>query len=417
MSDHSSISAQSPQSALSSADADVIGRYVAHLERRGHGASTTKAYRNAVTHFLQCHPIAAPTLTETASTETVRTFLDEHLPTCRCTPSVVRARKTVRAALNQLLAMHGQPRVTQRDVPAPTATEASVIAFDVYLRDVCGLAMQTRRGRCREARQFLSYLFGSGSLIIDHITPSVLINYVTERACGARSPTATALVGALRSYLRFLRFEGALVNNLGDAIPSPARWSLAALPPALNDEQLARFWAVFDRTTAIGKRDYAMARCLVDMALRCHEVAQLDLEAIDWRDGVLTLTHNKVCRIDRLPLPGLTGNSLVDYLRHGRPASNSRALFVHHRAPLGQAVAVTTVRGAIRRAFQRAELPWSGTHVLRHTAARRMLQRGCSIKEIADVLRHRSIDTTAIYTKVDLPQLTCVAQPWPEERP
>lgn len=416
MSDQPCVRVQLLQSALSSADSDVINRYVAHLERRGHTASTTKAYRNAVVHFLQWHPIAAPSLAEAASTEIVRVFLDEHLPTCHCFPSVVRSRKTVRAALNQLLTMNGQPRVIQRDEPPPTAIEASIIAFDTYLRDVCGLAVQTRRGRCREARQFLSDLFGSGPLIVDHITPSVLIDYVTDRACGAHGLTATALVGALRSYLRFLRFVGALVDNLGDAIPPPARWSLAALPPALGDEELVRFLAAFDRTTAIGKRDYAMARCLADMALRCHEVAQLNLEAIDWRNGVLTLTHSKGRRVDRLPLPASTGDSLVDYLRDGRPASSSRALFVYHRAPLGQAVSATTVRGAVRRAFQRAELPWSGTHVLRHTAARRMLQSGCSIKEIADVLRHRSIDTTAIYTKVDLPQLTCVAQPWLEER-
>ncbi len=415
MSNHPYLHVQPPQSVLSSADTGLLDRYVAHLERRGHTASTTKAYRKAVVHFLQWHPIAAPPLAETVSTETVRVFLDEHLPACRCLTSVVRSRKSVRAALNQLLLMNGQPRLIQRDMPPPAAIEASVIAFDAYLRDVCGLAVQTRRGRCREARQFLSDLFGVGSLIVDHITPSVLIDYVTDRACRARRPAATALVGALRSYLRFLRFDGALVDNLEDAIPSPARWSLAALPPALDDEQMTRFWAVFDRTSDIGKRDYAMARCLADMALRCHEVAQLDLEAIDWRGGVLTLAHNKARRVDRLPLPASTGESLVDYLRHGRPASSSRALFVYHRAPLGQAVAVTTVRGAVRRAFQRAELPWSGTHVLRHTAARRMLQGGCSIKEIADVLRHRSIDTTAIYTKVDLPQLTCVAQPWPEE--
>lgn len=408
MSNHPYLHVQPPQSALSNADTDLLDLYVAHLEERGHSVSTVKAYRKAVVHFLQWHP-------EVVSTETVRVFLDEHLPACSCITSVVRSRKSARAALNQLLSMNHQPRVVQRDIPPPTAIETSVIAFDAYLRDVCGLAVQTRRGRSREARKFLSDMFGAGPLIVDHITPSVLVDYVTDRACRAHGPSATALVGALRSYLRFLRFDGALVNNIGDGIPSPAHWSLAALPPALDDEQQARFWAVFDRTTAIGKRDYAMGRCLADMALRCHEVAQLDLEAIDWRGGILTLAHNKVRRVDRLPLPATTGESLVDYLRYGRPASSSRALFVYHRAPLGQAVAVTTVRGAIRRAFQRAKLPWSGTHVLRHTAARRMLQSGCSIKEIADVLRHRSIDTTAIYTKVDLPQLTCVAQPWPEE--
>lgn len=274
MSDHPCVRAQLPQSALSSADIALIDRYVTHLERRGHTASKTKAYRNAVTHYLQWHHTVAPALEELLNTETVRVFLDEHLPACRCITSVVRSRKTVRAALNQLLLMNGQPRLIQCDVPAPTAIEVSIIAFDAYLHDVCGLAAQTRHSRCREARQFLTDLFGSGPLIVDHITPSVLIDYVTDRACGARGPTATALVGALRSYLRFLRFGGALVDSLQDAIPSSARWSLAALPPALDDEQLARFWAVFDRTTAIGKRDYAMARCLADIARMLHRAHQ-----------------------------------------------------------------------------------------------------------------------------------------------
>jgi integrase len=141
------------------------------------------------------------------------------------------------------------------------------------------------------------------------------------------------------------------------------------------------------------------------------------LEAINWRAAVVTLTHTKSGRCDQLPLPHATGEALVAYLRQGRPDCRAHALFVHHRAPLGAPVAKTTVRGAVRRAFQRAGLPWSGTHVLRHTAARRMLQSGCSLKDIADVLRHRSLDTTAIYAKVDLPHLAQVALPWPEVRP
>jgi len=121
--------------------------------------------------------------------------------------------------------------------------------------------------------------------------------------------------------------------------------------------------------------------------------------------------------VKRLPLPQITGAALVDYLGHGRPATSSRSVFVLHRAPRGQAATNTTVRGAIRRAFERAGLPWSGTHILRHTAATRMVQGGASLKEVADVLGHRSIDTTLIYTKVDLPQLSRVALPWPGRRP
>ena len=129
------------------------------------------------------------------------------------------------------------------------------------------------------------------------------------------------------------------------------------------------------------------------------------------------LSESKSCRVERLPLPQTTGAALVDYLSHGRPATSSRSVFVLHRAQMGWAATNTTVRGAIRRAFERAGLPWSGTHILRHTATTRMVQGGVTLKDVADVLGHRSIDTTLIYTKVDLPQLSRVALPWPGRRP
>lgn len=137
------------------------------------------------------------------------------------------------------------------------------------------------------------------------------------------------------------------------------------------------------------------------------------------------LKHVPACRCPHpgsmdfksMPLPQLTGGALADYLRHGRPVIPTRAVFVLHRAPVGQAATNTTVRGAIRRAFVRAGLPWSGTHILRHTAAARMVQGGVPLKEVADVLGHRNIDTTLIYTKVNLSQLARVALPWPRRQP
>jgi len=196
-------------------------------------------------------------------------------------------------------------------------------------------------------------------------------------------------------------------------IPRPPNWSATHVPQALNREELRLFLSVFDCTTAIGKRDYAMARCLTDLGLRGYEVANMQLNAIDWHNGELHLTKTKSRREDVLPIPGPMAKALITYLRYGRPATESRAVFVHHRAPTGQAVQTTTVRGAIRRAFSRAGLPWSGPHILRNTVATRLLEGGASLKEIADVLRHHSIDTAKSYTKVDLSHLVHVALPWP----
>lgn len=344
-------------------------------------------------------------------------FLVEHVPVCACPGRIVRSARTLRAALNPFLLMNGQPRVVRVSAKFAAPFVDTVRGFDHYLHQICGLTEQTRRTRCRLVAEVLRRIFGNRPVQVERLTPAVLMDTVTAWAYEARPSVATTMVGALRSYLRFPHFQGTFDQDLAAALPAPARWSLTSVPPALSASDLDRFWAVFERSKPIGQRDYAMARCLADPGLRCHEVAALSLEAVDWRGGVVTLSHAKSKRCDRLPLPCTTGEALVAYLQQGRPQCNSRALFVHHRAPVGTAVAKTTVRGAVRRAFQRAGLPWSGTHVLRHTAARHMLSGGCSLKEIADVLRHRSIDKTAIYARVDLPHLAQVALPWPEMQP
>ncbi len=291
--------------------------------------------------------------------------------------------------------------------------EYSLHQFDDYLDNVCGLTESTRLNRQRQVRTFLVELFGAGPINPLHITPEILIKFVTNKAASLKPSSVGVLLGSLRSYLRFLQFKGESHISLAAAIPRPPNWSLTSLPPSLSDMDMKQFWAAFNCSTPIGKRDYAMARCLADLAMRCHEVASMQIDNIDWRNALILLHHNKSRREELLPLPDITGRAVVDYLRNGRPTTSSQSIFVLHRAPIGRSVAGTTVRGAIRRAFSRATLPWTGTHILRHTAAARMVRGGATLKEVADVLRHHCIDTTLIYTKVNLPQLRHVAMPWP----
>jgi site-specific recombinase XerD len=390
----------------------LANQYSTFLEARGHTQQTSHAYLESIHHFFSWLAQELHGSNE-IDAHSVREFLREHLPVCQCQHPAPRHVKTVRAALNQLLLMLGQDRIHASDSPASAAIEASLLQFDAYLRDVCGLAPITRHSRCRYVKQFLTHLFGDKALVYECIDAAKLINFITQQGRHYQPATLGAVAGALRSYLRFLQFTGAMPATMATAIPSPANWRLATLPPCMSEDEQVQFWHAFDRSTAMGKRDYAMARCLTDLALRCQEVAALRLDDIDWRANTLCLKHTKSHRVEQLPLPLSTAMALIDYLRQGRPSTSSRAVFVYHRAPVGEGVPKTTVRGAVRRAYSRAGLAWSGTHILRHTAATRMLQGGASIKAIADVLRHRSIDTTMIYTKVDLPHLSGVAMPWP----
>jgi integrase len=172
---------------------------------------------------------------------------------------------------------------------------------------------------------------------------------------------------------------------------------------------------VFDTSTASGLRDCAIALCLLKLGLRAGEVAAIKLDDFDWTDGTLRIVGGKTGRERLLPLPKCLGKAIVSYVRKGRPVTRSRSLFVRHRVPTGEPMVAELVRGAMRRAYAKAGFPaqWTGTHMLRHTAATRMIEAGASLKEIADVLGHQSLDTTVIYTKVNLPALMRVSMRWP----
>jgi site-specific recombinase XerD len=247
--------------------------------------------------------------------------------------------------------------------------------------------------------------------------PVDLIGYIHERAAGLKPASLRVLAGALRDLLRFLHLSGRGEERWVSAVPSPALWPRSLLPPVLSEKQLRTFISSFDRTTPVGKRDYAMAMCMCQLGLRTNEVAVLTLDDVDWDRGILHLRQTKQRRERLLPLPAAAARAIIDYLHHARPQTGARGIFVRHRAPLGQALQVHHVRGALRRAFVRSGLGSSRIHVLRHTFATRLNQHGVGLKAIADLLGHQCLDTTARYARVDVKELRQAALPWPEGRP
>jgi site-specific recombinase XerD len=185
----------------------------------------------------------------------------------------------------------------------------------------------------------------------------------------------------------------------------------------MTDEQLTTFLASFNESPS-GRRDYAMALCMVDLGLRTVEVADLMLDDVDGTVGTLRLSSGKSRRERVLPMSRRLRLAVGEYARRYRPETSAPQLFVRHRVPLGAAVTRELVRGVMRRAY--ASVPgcehWTGTHALRHTAATRLHRAGADLKRVADILGHRSLDTTVIYTKVDFARLVQVALPWPCEK-
>jgi site-specific recombinase XerD len=246
-------------------------------------------------------------------------------------------------------------------------------------------------------------------------TPERIERYVCGKGRQYLPATGQAIAGAARSFLRFLLQERLIHHDLSAAVPTFARWRLASLPETLRAEELARLINTVDAQTSRGLRDLAMLLCMSELGLRVSDVAGLELDGVDLKARVLRLHCHKEREPAVLPMTGKLAGALEAYLRRGRPISTSRRVFVVHQAPVGKPITAIGIRGMVKRLAARAGLRHRvhGTHVLRHSFASRMLGAGASLKQIADILGHQSIDTTTIYAKVDLNALSAVALPWP----
>ncbi len=273
-----------------------------------------------------------------------------------------------------------------------------------YLVQERGLASLTVAGYERVARLFLEQQHPGR---LESLTAADVSGFLA-RECLRRS--ARELVAGLRPLLRYLHVAGLIDAPLMWAVPGVADLRDRSLPRGVEPQVVSGLLACCDRRRTVGRRDYAILLLLVRLGLRAGEVAAMQLEDLDWRAGEI-LVRGKGDRYDRLPLPVDVGQALVSYLQR-RGASEFRAVFLRMHAPAG-ALTRVGVCGVVHDACVRAGVAPVGAHRLRHTAATAMLREGATLAEIAQVLRHREIKTTASYAKVDRTRLRPLAMPWP----
>lgn len=387
--------------------------YIQHLICHGYARETRAAYISAVAHFsswLAREHVAVASLDESVT----RRFTHRHLPHCRCVGPLRRDYCHSSAALGHLLRhLRASGQIAPRQ-GLHAAVDRELEAFERYLVQVRGLAAATQRIRLNHIRAFLLDRFDTGAVKVCSLGCQDIERFITRYTQRWSPQSRKQVCSSLRIFLRFKMLEGESTSSLLAAVPKIAAWRMARLPQVVTAEQIERLFASYDRSSALGRRNFAVAHCLVDLGLRAREVPRLTLDDIDWRNGTIRI-HGKARRADLLPLPSVLGRAIAQYLRHGRPATASRALFVRHHAPLDAPLTAETVRGSIRCAAARCgvlELI-HGPHRLRHTAAQRLLEGGATLKTVADFLRHRSLDTTTIYTKIDRRSLAELALPWP----
>lgn len=304
-------------------------------------------------------------------------------------------KKTMTSLLRYLrdLGVTGPPR-TATDGRTPLTIERE---YGHHLTCLRGLNPLTVRYHLFHVHRFLRERFGHRSIRLDRLSHKDVTRHILDHAPDYQPRSAQTWLSVLRCFFRYLHLHGHTRADLSGSVLRTAGSHLANIPKYLSVEQVEQLLVSPDRTTASGLRDYAILLLLARVGLRGGEIVNLELEDIDWRAGEFVV-RGKGSRSDRLPLPHDVGEALVAYLRHARPACATRRVFITTVAPRGPLGGSGCITSLVAHYLKRTGLHPAkrGGHVLRHSLATRMLGGGSSLEEIAQVLRHRHLNTTEI---------------------
>ena len=294
-----------------------------------------------------------------------------------------------------------------------TPVEQCVRKFETYLQDQRSLSLTTISQYARYVRLFLTKRFGNRAVKLENIRAEDVFGFVQQESLSTHFSRGKRITTSLRSFFRFARYGGVITADLAAAVPKVAGWSMSGIPRAIAADQTHKLLSSIDRRQPKGRRNYAILLLLARLGLRSGEIVRLDLDDIDWNSGSLKVRGKG--REARLPLPQDVGAAIVEYPRQGRPPTTSRRLFLRSNAPFRGFRDSTAIAGMIRHAIKRAgvQAPTHGAHQFRHALATQMLHRGGSLREIGELLGHRSIQVTTIYAKVDVDVLRTLALRWP----
>jgi len=387
-----------------------MNSYAKHLRGQGYDRETGRLKIRMIAHFclwLKQQGIAAKGLTE----KHIQKYLRAKVRVGRH----LTHEDTV--AIQQFMVfLRNKGAIAEQPIPPVQATpvEKMVDDYALYLKRERALSLGTIAQYRRHVSRFLTDDFAEVEHGLSTLDSVSILSYVRSKAARVSRKDAKLMITALRSFLRYAHYQGYIHADLEAAVPAVANWNTVSIPKSLPPDQVERVLAACDRKTAIGKRDYAILLLLARLGLRAGEIVSLRLEDIDWGSGCISI-HGKGSNLSQMPLPVDVGEAVALYLRRGRPKSSSRVAFLRSQAPITGLAGAGTVSGRVAAALERAGINAvrKGAHQFRHSLATQLLQKGASLPEIAELLRHRSLDCTTIYAKVDLSSLRTLGMAWP----
>lgn len=384
-----------------------MDRIAAHLFELGYKRGSAKLYISRLARFSEY-------LANDAGASTIdRVLIDNFLGSLPTTTSRVAAQVAIGHA--RRVAPH---RFSTQQQATPDPDGPLLASYLDHLRHVRGLEPRTCEGLLVIARRTLVRYHGHApSQPLAAMTGKDVLDLVQHLlSLSANHYTRTSTTSGVRTFLRFLQWSGLNNQDLARFVPRTPCWRLTHLPSRLAWEDVRRVIDAIDVTTPSGVRDRALLLLLATTGLRNKELRSLELQDIRWRSGEVLLHRTKAKRDRVVPLLQEAGVALAEYVLHARPRIRSQRVFLSYVPPIGPFRTSGAISRIVRSRLERGGITLprvAGAHLVRHSLATQLVSKRRPINEVADLLGHRSIDTTAIYIKVALPQLLDVALPFP----
>ena len=392
--------------------APLLEEFACSLKALAHSDLTIRGYTDSARHFAAWVCDAGLQL-DGLGKEAVDGFACHH---CRC----VGGRKWDRVS-GKYARRAGRfvSFLTERGVvppPPPARTEIvhpRVLDYQRWLSVHRGLSVRSVSRQGRMIKRLLPAL-GEDPRVYSAATIRAGFRAEAQRCSPSHIRTMTS---ALRGYLRFLAASGLCRPGLDQAVPPVLQWRLSTLPRYLPTADVERLIATCDLSNPLDLRDRAALLLLARLGLRAGDVCGLRHDDFDWNAGAVRVcgkSRRSVC----LPLPQDVGDAVLAYIKNGRPMVAEDRLFLRSKAPYRPFTTSSSISNIVDRALRRAGIedpPSRGASLLRHSAATTMLRAGATLEAVGAVLRHRSLDMTAHYAKVDVTMLETIARPWPGE--
>jgi site-specific recombinase XerD len=393
-----------------------LARLIKYLTTEGYSRDVIEGYPGPAKRFLDYLGKNGLTTLTVQSSDVDRYLKGLRMVKKRHGRATAALRRVHHAAISMLLGLVRNPWPPQ---PSP-ATDRETLQYQLiedyesWMKDIQGNAAGTRRGCRAEAQRFIDALGRRAELkSLREIGVADLDAHVQARSAGMCRGSVAGVVDRLKNFLRYLHFSGVTPSDWGTTLRAPRIYDAEQIPSILGAQEVRQvLQGSRQARSPLGRRDHAICTLLATYGMRAGEIVGLRLEDIDWRNEILRVRHAKTNHSSELPLLREPARALLDYLRHGRPKTALREVFIRALAPYRPFSSSASVCHIIRRYLSESSQRTpgrKGAHAFRHARAVGLLRASVPLKTIGDLLGHRSVRSTMVYLKLATQDLRAVA--------